>query len=332
MQRSDDSPGLVESLREGIARALQKVLPPGEPYALLDFPDHGNVGDSAIWVGARNLLADMGVPAPAYRCSLDTYDRDRLARRLPQGTILIHGGGNFGDVWPRHQRFRETVIADFPGHRIVQLPQTVHFADPNALRRSARVVQAHDAFVLMVRDERSREVAERGLGVEALLVPDTAFGLRPLGRTRSEVPIVVLARGDREARRTSTSWPADVHRIDWVEDDPAPLLRVQRALSRLASDHPRRLGWLPLPLDAVAAQRLDRGRRALGRGRVVVTDRLHGHILCLLIGIPHVLLDNSYGKNRGFYEAWTRDSPLVRWSDSMEAAVAEAREMARDRD
>jgi pyruvyl transferase EpsO len=45
-------------------------------------------------------------------------------------------------------------------------------------------------------------------------------------------------------------------------------------------------------------------------GRVVITDRLHAHILCLLMQIPHVLLNNAVGKTWTFYETWTRDSPL----------------------
>jgi pyruvyl transferase EpsO len=47
---------------------------------------------------------------------------------------------------------------------------------------------------------------------------------------------------------------------------------------------------------------------------VVVTDRLHGHILSVLLGIPHVLMDNSYGKNESFYATWTHDLDLVRWA------------------
>jgi pyruvyl transferase EpsO len=43
----------------------------------------------------------------------------------------------------------------------------------------------------------------------------------------------------------------------------------------------------------------------------VVTDRLHAHLLALLLGIPHVVLDNSYGKLHHFIAAWTHESPLV---------------------
>ena len=53
--------------------------------------------------------------------------------------------------------------------------------------------------------------------------------------------------------------------------------------------------------------RFHRGLEILGRGRGVVTDRLHGHILSSLMGIPHVALDNSYGKLSAFMDTWQMD-------------------------
>lgn len=41
------------------------------------------------------------------------------------------------------------------------------------------------------------------------------------------------------------------------------------------------------------------------QGNVVITNRLHGHVLCVLLGIPHLFLPNSYYKNEAFYTTWT---------------------------
>ncbi len=41
------------------------------------------------------------------------------------------------------------------------------------------------------------------------------------------------------------------------------------------------------------------------QGNVVITNRLHGHVLCVLLGIPHIFLPNSYYKNEAFYQTWT---------------------------
>ena len=58
------------------------------------------------------------------------------------------------------------------------------------------------------------------------------------------------------------------------------------------------------------------GLQLLQRGRVLVTDRLHGHILSTLLGVPHVLLDNQDQKLSSFHNTWTRGLRLARVADT----------------
>lgn len=51
----------------------------------------------------------------------------------------------------------------------------------------------------------------------------------------------------------------------------------------------------------------------LTQSRLVITNRLHGHLLCVLLGIPHIFLPNSYYKNESFYENWTYQIPFCRF-------------------
>jgi len=65
------------------------------------------------------------------------------------------------------------------------------------------------------------------------------------------------------------------------------------------------------------------------QGNVVITNRLHGHILCLLLGIPHIFLPNSYYKNESFYETWTSQinyCKFVKEPTQIKAAVEELAE------
>ena len=32
---------------------------------------------------------------------------------------------------------------------------------------------------------------------------------------------------------------------------------------------------------------------------------MHGHILACLVDVPNIVIDNSYGKNSGYYKQWT---------------------------
>jgi hypothetical protein len=63
--------------------------------------------------------------------------------------------------------------------------------------------------------------------------------------------------------------------------------------------------------DAYSWRQLCAAVRCLGKGGRIVTDRLHGHILAIMMQKQHDLHDNSYGKNSSFYRTWTNTCPLV---------------------
>lgn len=313
---------VAERLGRRVLETCREVLADARGVAVVGFPDHGNVGDSAIWLGQLAVLRELGLGRPRYVSGRRTYDRNTLRRRLRDGDVLLlSGGGNLGDVWPAEQRFRERVLGDFPDRRVVQLPQSIHFRRRESLERARRRLAGHPGLSLLVRDRKSLAVARDELGVDARLCPDMAFGLTP-GPVAppAEDAILWLAREDREARDGhGETPPADgddrVVRRDWTDDEPDPRVRLSRLLREALVDHPRSLAWLWRAAaradEAAARARLERGVRLLARHRAVVTDRLHGHILALLVGRPHALLDNSYGKVSAFHRTWTRASDLA---------------------
>ncbi len=324
MQRPD-----LASLRTTIDRVLSPLLAGVQRVALLDFPAHSNVGDSAIWLGTLAWLREHGKTL-CYTCDHSTYARTTLARRLGDGVILLSGGGNFGDIWKHSQRLREQVVRDFSEWRIIQLPQSVMFREERELARARAIFDAHPALTLLVRDERSLRVVTENFRAPALLCPDMALWLgqiaRPVPASRQ---LVWLARTDRESAATP---PAGVQTVDWLNEPPAPGLRLERFIRELVVEHPRAEPALRSALsrtaDRAAEGRLRRGCAILSQGKVVVTDRLHAHILSLLLGIPSVILDNSYGKLRDFYDTWTRGNSLATLAGDPEQAISLAMERA----
>jgi pyruvyl transferase EpsO len=321
---------LVASLGARVRETLGTVVPRGTPCAVLDFPNYPNVGDSAIWLGGLACLRSIGARI-VYTADLATYSPAQLAARLARGVILLSGGGNFGDLWPHHQRFRERVVADFPDRTIIQLPQSLHFRTAEAVARAREALDRHPDLTLLVRDTRSLELARATFRAPSLLCPDLAFALGALPRSApGVVDILWLSRTDAESA-TPARAAADVEVVDWIERRVFPL----SAFHRLAARHPglgRRLQpMLSLTRARLARTRLDRGRAVLSHGRVVITDRLHGHVLSLLLGLPHVLLDDRHGKLRAFHDTWTRASGLATWADSADAALGTARALVGSR-
>lgn len=322
---------------EAIARValqtLKAALRGHEKCALLDFPDYGNVGDSAIWAGQVIALNKLGVEI-AYVANSRSLNANVLRERMPKGVILINGGGNFGTLWPECQEHREGVLAQFGDYPVVQLPQSIHYADEASVHQTRDLIAAHPDCTIMVRDEPSRRLSEEKLGARTLLCSDSAFFLHDrLHRDAPVVDILALARTDKE-RVTSdlqTLLAATGHTFeiaDWLDD---PMTISRRLANRIWPRAQGRLTRVPgffralrTVWDAVARARIRRGCRLLSRGRVVLTDRLHAHILCTMLGIPHIVLDNHYGKVHNFIASWTNGNSLVHRASTPDEAVAMA--------
>ena len=331
---NDPTPALSPLLAR-LRATFGATLGPIRDCALIDFPDHANVGDSAIWLGEIALLQDLGVRI-RHACALHQYSAPALRRALPPGaTILIHGGGNFGTLWPRHQQLRESLLQEFPDYRVVQLPQSIHYSDRDSLDATARVIANHPDFTLMVRDEASYRIAADQLRAKTVMSPDAALALAgTLPRVRPEVDCFVLARTDKEqsgidlAQAAAGAAPGLSVRVDdWLAESHSRLWRLaSQARARLQP------GTLPLSAaahlalcNAAARHRVTRGVRMLGQGRSVVTDRLHGMILSACAGIPCVALDNNYGKVSAFHHQWFANLPDCVVAASVPQAMAQAR-------
>jgi pyruvyl transferase EpsO len=323
-------------LGEIIDKTLRSLLRTGDRCALLDYPGYANVGDSAIWLGERACLDRLGIVV-TYTCDASTYSEERLRSQVGAGPILLTGGGNLGDLWPRHQELREAVIRAFPRNKIIQLPQTLWFEKQVSLARARTAFNSHSDLTILVRDQRSRELAQSEFRATALLCPDMAFALGPLPRSGDpDQDILCLLRQDIESiGATSRAEELRSESVDWLTDQPSVRLRLNRFLVEQQHRHPRFYNWAAPALAAprarlwqgLALERVQRGCALLSRGEVVITDRLHGHILSLLLGIPHVVLDNSYGKISSFYETWTRTSELAHWAETRAEAAALARDL-----
>lgn len=314
----------ISSLCKSIDTSLRPHVPQHGKIALLDFPTYANVGDSAIWLGQIKYFLGNHRISPRYVSSQYDFDIGAIHDAIgDDGVIFISGGGNFGDLWPNHQLFKEYIIRKFPANKIVQLPQSIHFDSSIALKRTAEIIDAHPDFTLLVRDAASFKIAQDNFKCKIELCPDMAFCLGAIERIAAPVqPLVMLMRTDKEK---AALMPIDsgASAIDWLEDDidihPSLFGRIQKRfhtfLLALNKNEERSIDYQRL-----ANSRLNRGVHILSQGEKVTTDRLHAYILCLLLDIPCMALDNSYGKISNFINTWiTHDEQKL--NDSSTIAV-----------
>lgn len=334
---------LLDDLAARIDTAIRTALNGARDVALVNFPNHNNPGDVAIWLGALASLRRLGVRV-RYQCAWCTFSPEALARALPEGPVLINGGGNFGDLYQGQQGLRERLLAELTDRDLIQLPQSIHFADPANLDRVRSLIANHGRVTLMMREDRSERFAREYFDAPVHLVPDMALALQridpPAGPARTDVLWLHRMEGDAEYVDHGFVVGPGVREVEWLHEqypEPGWSRGHRRARERNmdligrcrnAPDEARRR-WKRLARTFVPLSEgyLRRGMEIVGAGRVLVTDKLHGHLLALLAGIPHVVLDNSYGKVSGVYRTWTSDSTLSHWADTGTAANERAQEL-----
>lgn len=328
--------GIVQLLRTETETVLAPLIAGHERHiCLIDPPNYPNVGDCAILLGELEFLKTRFPASKLSFFDLDSYS-EGCEQLIDQASIiLIHGGGNFGDIYPRHQDLRVRLLERFKGKRIVQFPQSISFADPVALARTAEAIASHGDFHLLVRDLVSHAFATENFACQTWLSPDMAFWLDL--RARSAIhEVFCLLRSDKEAVadhdailsaiRDRTS---DVEVSDWMAEPDTLTRRLDRRLLWQTHRRPR-LTWPLMPaMLAVrrryAQDRVIAGIDLLSRGRIVVTDRLHAHIMCCLMGIPNLVFDSFDGKVSALHRTWTYafiEATLMAGPDSLSAAVS----------
>lgn len=299
---------------------IATLIRPESPVVYLDYPVYANIGDLLIEEGTECFLRDHGLPVVKVRSALNFSAADAAALD-PGATIVLQGGGNFGDLYDLHQRFRERVVTQCPDQRIILLPQTMYFSSNERLAECAAVFGRHQDLHVCLRDAGSYDFFRRHFRNPAYLVPDMAHCLWPAYAPHRTVvsrsPTLVFERRDEESRSLPVVGGAAT-RVDW-EDTLRLTDRVMlRALLGLHVNHAQLLpGQEIYGLWRLFRRRLTgRAARLVTRYERVVTNRLHVAILGLLTGRSVAMGDNCYGKLSAYHACWLADMPTVTLLDS----------------
>ncbi|XP_067681570.1 uncharacterized protein [Haliotis asinina] len=282
---------------------LFKDLIGGCKHAMLfDVADYENKGDPAIAMGEISLLRRLDIQLVYYcvssKCTakaIETAFEESKRYTKDDLIILLQGGGNLFS-YERADAVRQRVISKFPNHRIILFPQSIWFRFGDTKRHQlASMYNRHGNLTVLVRDrlslQRATSVFTRA---NIILAPDMAFQIGPVSRFMPpSFDVLWLRRRDSETTGYDLpDFPANVSvRVsDWLH-------------------------W-PTPRDGSSMETAfhiaTNGLLFLQRGRVVITDRLHGHILSILLGIPHVIMDNNYQKVSSYRQTWTRGVEFVK--------------------
>ncbi|WP_162242357.1 polysaccharide pyruvyl transferase family protein [Nocardioides sp. Leaf307] len=289
----------------------------------MDYPNYLNCGDAALYLGAAAAAKHVGARI-ARVLDRTSFRPDLLG---PDDAIVAQGGGNWGGLYPTHHALRLELLRHSKGRPLLQLPQSINYRDEKHRDELRRAVAQHGAVTLLVRDQPSFDLARADYDCRVELVPDTAVLLGHLARSAPHRAVSLQTRTDQEAGGDGAQVAASLSTRpwDWLEADPRSASRRALAasefLNRAQRKVPGRAGRLPAVAAAAVLARasLARARGLLSAGEHVITDRLHGHVLSTLYGIPHVVVNDRHGKISGLRDTWTATDPLhefaATWSD-----------------
>lgn len=284
----------------------------GKKVQYLDIPVHNNIGDLLIYLGTLEFFKKKSIDV-SYTSGFFNY-----SRQYDDSVILLHGGGNFGDLYPKHQYFRERIISQHPNNRIIVLPQTLHFEHDSSFQRAKRVISSHPDIFICARDKKSLEIA-KNLGGTALLMPDMAHQLYPVERTLSSPKKSMLCVRRSDTESLNRRWDMDIGYdvVDWPSVVGKKRTKFLRFIVRTVV-FAQKLGvssassaYFTLWWERTARKWVADAVKLIAPYECLTTDRLHAHILACLMDKESIVVDNNYGKNGNYIECWMKDSPLL---------------------
>ena len=269
---------------------------------------YANLGDLAITYAQREFLREMYPDRDIILVpSTETYTCMKTLKKIinKDDVITIIGGGNMSDLYWSLESARLFVIKNFKNNKIISFPQTVSFSDTEkgqkCLNTSRKVYSKHKNIVFFLRENNAFTRFKKYFPtVKCELCPDMVLSLK---KTEPRVPrnqVVCCLRNDGESYITGAQRKAVITQMRNNFDNVVLRDTVDVSVDECT--------------EAVFEETLHNFWGMLRSSKVVVTDRLHCMIFCVITGTPCVAIDNSNKKISGVYNEWLGEIDWVKFA------------------
>ncbi|KAF1990781.1 hypothetical protein K402DRAFT_324385 [Aulographum hederae CBS 113979] len=345
---------IVLDLQHKLIEAYQPQLA-GIRYAnIFGYLETENKGDAAIWSAQQILLSMFGITSmEACRfidegCDTELF-KSKLDAHAPRAAILMAGGGNFNDYYHTDHPARLKMIEQFKNYPIRAFPQSIHMTKEDTIKWTEKTFESAKDLQVCARDKPSFEWLQKEFGQQAknvtpmktrhIMTPDIAFmfGSRPDIREKTEKThdIYILARDDKEVSAGASNLEAGNGTLPLSPTLNATYLKIDWELIKTPGIDESTTKDPVTGEKTTTARENGKDQRAwakamhgfemLAQAEFVITDRLHGHIMSTILGVPHVLMDSKLKKNIYFHDTWTKDCGCTRVADNFDEATEFAR-------
>jgi pyruvyl transferase EpsI len=286
---------------------LKPCLGRGKKVYLMETPIHNNIGDSLIAVAEIEYLnKQCKLPVvEVNQSSLEKYGNVLKYFIHPNDVIVLHGGGNFGNLWIHHENIRRKIIKDFPNNNMILMPQSYSFSEDNEgkaeLQKSVEIYASAKKLELFIRDSISFQLAATNFKNHVTLVPDIAFTLPKKDFHCQRKGVLMCFRGDAEKKLD--------HKI--IQQLETQFLKNNIEVKLTDMIHQGQI--FPEQRKNIIADKA----KEFASAKLVLTDRMHGMILAYLTNTPCIVFECNNHKIRGTYE-WIKNCGYISLCDTVD--------------
>lgn len=271
----------------------------------LDAPAYGNLGDQAI-AYAIHRFCEYVLP----NAQIIEFQEDSVIQYLSwlkknvgqKDMIILQGGGNLGNLYPRYEFVRRTIIRMFPDNKIVIFPQSIFFSnDKRGILESTisrKTYEKNTRLTIFARDSVSFEEMKRIFPkTHVELCPDVVLFLNGLVATDTRDGLGICIRNDREKTVTDKQLNEIISEVTLRSKEKKKFDTVIEVSRPVIDEYRESLVFSKL--------------KEFAGCELVLTDRLHGMIFSYITSTPCIAIANSTGKSYYAYNDWLLTSENV---------------------
>lgn len=273
-------------------------------------PSHGNMGDQAIALATLKYLEENFSEfdiIEVYR--EDTYKYAKSIKKIINNDdlIILHGGGNMGNLYIEEEIDRRAIIKLFPNNKIISMTQTISFTDDFEgkceLLKTKNIYNSHKDLTLIAREKRSFEIMQREFDIKNIIInPDIVLYLnnRFVNLKQKRKNIMTCLRDDKE----SVLGTKKEKFINELNNTYNNVFNYDTVIKKVLKDKERKV-------------ELDDMFDKFMSSKVVITDRLHGMVFAAITKTPCIVTKSLDHKVTGTYE-WIKKLNYIKLVDNLE--------------
>ncbi|MEE6133333.1 polysaccharide pyruvyl transferase family protein [Priestia sp. GS2] len=270
--------------------------------------DYENLGDIAITEAQKKFIKKV-LPnhevIPIYL--RETLKMVKTIKKViqPSDIITIIGGGNMGDLYEGYENMRRNLIKSFPNNKIISFPQTIDFSNSvqgkKSFEKTIKYYNSHQNLHLFARESISHRIMEKAFPNNTVkLIPDIVLSMELESKKALKREGVVLClRNDSE--------------INLKQDTKDSIIKVIKGKFTAVSFQDTHLGndTENGSFKSLQSSFYDL-LNSFSKAELVITDRLHGMIFCVITGTPCIVLPNNNHKITGTYHDWLNNVDYIK--------------------